>query len=326
MLVVTGATGHIGNVLVRGLLAQGRQVRALVLPFEDTCALAGLDVELAAGDVRDPGSLRQPFAGVSVVYHLAGLISILPGRAKALHATNVVGTRNVIQACLDSGVERMVYVSSVHALVEPLHGTAITEEAGCDSRRVAGAYAKSKAQATLAVREAAARGLDAVIIFPSGIIGPHDFNRSEMGQVILDFARRRLPAYVDGAYDFVDVRDVADGIVRAGLKGRTGEGYILSGGILPVPRLMELLQELTGVRAPSLRLPRRVAMAAAVFTPLFSAVTGAKPRFASYAIRVLGSNCLISCAKARRELDYAPRPIEETLADTVQWFRMHGMI
>ena len=326
MLVVTGATGHIGNVLVRGLLAQGRQVRALVPPFEDTRPLAGLDVELVGGDIRDPDSLRCAFAGASVVYHLAGQISILPGRAKALHATNVVGTRNVIQACLDGGVERMVYVSSVHALVEPPHGTAITEEAGCDPRRVVGAYAKSKAQATLAVREAAARGLDAVIIFPSGVIGPHDFNRSEMGQVILDFARRRLPAYVDGAYDFVDVRDVADGIVRAGLKGRTGEGYILSGGILPVPRLMELLQELTGVRAPSLRLPRRVAMAAAVFTPLFSAVTGAKPRFASYAIRVLGSNCLISCAKARRELDYAPRPIEETLADTVQWFRMHGMI
>jgi dihydroflavonol-4-reductase len=326
MLVVTGATGHIGNVLVRGLLAAGQQVRALALPFEDTRSLAGFDMEISVGDVREPDSLRQAFVGASVVYHLAGLISILPGRTKALDATNVVGTRNVIQACLDCGVKRMVYVSSVHALVEPPRGTAITEEAGCDPRKAVGAYAKSKAKATLDVREAAARGLNAVIVFPSGVIGPCDFNRSEMGQVILDFAHRRLPAWIDGAYDFVDVRDVAEGIVRAGLKGRTGEGYILSGGILPVQRLMDLLQELTGVRPPSLRLPRRVAMAAAVFTPLFAAVTGAKPRFAGYSIRVLGSNCLISCAKARRELDYAPRPIEETLADTVQWFRIHGMM
>lgn len=326
MVVVTGATGHIGNVLVRELLAHGQYVRTLAPPFENLRSLAGLDVEHLTGDLRDPDSLIRAFSGASVVCHLAGLISILPRRTDALYAVNVLGTRNVVQACLDCGVQRMVYVSSVHALMEPPHGTAITEAAGCDPARTVGRYARSKAQATLEVLEGAERGLDAVIVFPSGVIGPYDFNRSEMGQLILDFAHGKLPAYLDGAYDFVDVRNVAGGVVRACQKGRPGEGYILSGEIVSVPRLMALLQELTGVRAPSLRLPRWVARAAARFSPLFYAVAGTRPRFTSYSVRVLGSNCLISCDKARRELDYVPRPIRETLADTVQWFRTNGML
>jgi dihydroflavonol-4-reductase len=288
--------------------------------------LAGLDVERVAGDILYPRSFERAFAGAYTVYHLAGLISIRPWRTKALHAVNVLGTRNVVNACLQCGVHRMLYVSSVHALVEPPHGTAIMEEAGCDPNRTVGAYAKSKAQATREVLEAVGRGLDAVVVFPSGVIGPYDFNRSEMGQLILDFAQRKLPAYIDGAYDFVDVRDVAAGIIRAAEKGRTGEGYILSGEVVSVAQLMASLQEITGVRAPSVRLPRWVAMTAAVFSPLYYAVAGTKPRFTTYSLQVLASNCQISCEKARRELEYAARPIRESLADAVEWFHTHGML
>jgi dihydroflavonol-4-reductase len=324
MAVVTGATGHVGNVLVRELLDRGAPVRAMVLPGEDSRSLANLDVECMAGDVRDPDTLRRVFAGVSTVYHLAGLISILPGRTGALHAVNVVGTRNVVRACEACGVARMVYVSSVHALEEPPHGTAITESAGFDSSRIAGPYAQSKARATHEVMLGVERGLDAVIVFPSGVVGPYDFNVSEMGKVILDFAHRRLPAYVEGAYDFVDVRDVVNGIVAAGQKGRKGEGYILSGELLSVSRLMGLLQGLTGVPAPSVRLPQWIARSAAVFMPLLASATGTKPRFTSYSLRVLRSNALMDNSKARRELDYGPRPLDGSFADSIAWFQQTG--
>jgi len=319
--VVTGATGHVGNVLVRKLLDCGASVRAMVLPGEDSRPLAGLDVQCVEGDVRNLDTLRSAFAGTSTVYHLAGLISILSGRTEALHAVNVVGTRNVVRACEECGVARMVYVSSAHALVEPPHGTAITEAAGSDPSKIVGPYAQSKARATQEVLLGVERGLDAVVVFPSGVVGPYDFNVSDMGQLILDFLNRRLPAYVEGAYDFVDIRDVVNGIIAAGQKGRKGEGYILSGELLSVSRLMALLQELTGVSAPSLRLPQWIARIAAVFTPFLSSVTGKKPRFTSYSLRVLRSNGLMDCSKARRELDYTARPLKASIADAVEWFR-----
>ncbi len=322
-VVVTGATGHVGNVLVRELLHRGTSVRAMVLKGEDTKPIAGLAVEHVEGDVRDPEALRRAFTGASTVYHLAGLISILSGRNNLLHAVNVVGTRNVVCACESCGVARLVYVSSAHALAEPPHGTAITEAAGggFDPAKVVGPYAQSKAQATQEVLLGIARGLDAVVVFPSGVLGPYDFNLSEMGQLILDFVHRRLPAYIEGAYDFVDVRDVAAGILAAGRQGRTGEGYLLTGELLSVSRLMGLLKNLTGVQAPSVRLPHWVARAVAVFTPTASRLTGRKPRLTSYSLRVLRSNGLMDCSKARQELSYAPRPLSESLADAVEWFR-----
>jgi len=321
LAVVTGATGHIGNVLVRELVDRGLPVRAMVLPGEGTRPLDGLDIECVEGDVRDPDTLRCAFAGAAMVYHLAGLISILPGRTRALHAVNVLGTRNVVRACEDCGVTRMVYVSSVHALVEPPHGVAITEAAEFDPSQIVGPYAQSKARATQEVMRGVERGFDATVVFPSGIVGPYDFNVSEMGQVILDFVHRRLPAYIEGAYDFVDVRDVVNGIIAAGQKGRKGEGYILSGHLLSISRLMALLQEQTGVPAPKLKLPQWIAGTASVFTPFLSNVTGKKPRFTSYSLRVLRSNALMDCSKARHELAYTARPLDVSIADAIEWFR-----
>jgi dihydroflavonol-4-reductase len=323
MVVVTGATGHLGNVLVRELLARGQDVRVLMLPLENVRPLAGLDVEPVAGDVRDRNSLIKAFAGASYVYHVAGLISISPGQNKALHAVNVLGTRNVVDACLECGVKRLVYTSSVHALVEAPHGTAITETAGCDPARTIGPYAQSKALATHEVLRGVERGLDAVIVFPSGIVGPYDFAPSEMGQMMLDFMGRKLPAYIDGAYDFVDVRDVAAGILRAGEGGRTGEGYILSGEIVTVKRLMTLLHELTEIRAPSIKLPRWMAASAAVFAPWYYRLAGTRPRLTRYSVYVLGSNCQFDCGKARQEFDYTSRNIIATIADSIEWFRQN---
>jgi len=326
MIVVTGATGHIGNVLVRELLLKGKNVRALILPYEDTLPLEGLKVEKVEGDVLDVGSLMQAFEGADVVYHLAGIISILPGKSKLLYQVNVMGTRNVVEACLKSGVRRLVYTSSIHAITEPPHGTTIDETFPFDPDRAMGEYDRSKAQATLEVLKLVNQGLDAIIVCPTGVTGPYDFRTSEMGQLFIDFVNKKLKTYIDGAYDFVDVRDVAIGHVLVCEKGHTGESYILSGERTTMTDLMLMMEEITGVKAPSFKMPIWLAQIITTFTPLYYNLTNTKPRFTRYSIRTLASNSLISHEKARRELGYSPRPIRESIEDTIRWFKENGRL
>jgi dihydroflavonol-4-reductase len=176
VIVVTGATGHVGNVLVRELLARGHVVRALVLPNDDRRPLAGLNVEIVHGDVTDPTSLKTAFAGADLIYHLAGIVTIMPGMAGILERVNVGGVRNVAAACRATGVRRLVYTSSIHAIAEPPHGTVIDESQPFDPDRVLGDYARSKARATLLLLDEVHKGgLDAVICCPTGVIGPWDY-------------------------------------------------------------------------------------------------------------------------------------------------------
>jgi dihydroflavonol-4-reductase len=328
LVVVTGATGHIGNVLVRELLARREPVRAVLHSRKHEQALEGLPVEKVILDIRNPAQVDEALRGATMVFHLAGMISISPGMTRTLYRINVNGTRNVIQACRKNRVQRLVYASSTDALVPGMSDRSdiLDEQSGLDPSRVMGGYARSKARATLKVLEAARDGLDCVVVYPSAVVGPFDFKPSQMGQLILDFARRRLPAYLDGAYNFVDVRDVVSGLLQAAEKGAAGEGYLLTGSTITVPGLMALLAELTGVRAPWLKLPYGLARFLAFFTPAYYALTRTKPRFTSYSIRVLQHNCEMTNEKACRELDYSSRPLRETLADSIAWFRQSGRL
>jgi dihydroflavonol-4-reductase len=321
MNLVTGATGHIGNVLVRKLLERGEKVRALILPGEDTQPLTGLDVEQVPGDVLDTSSLWQSFRGVRGVFHLAGLITIMPGKNPQVRRVNVDGTVNVLRAALRHGVQRLVYTSSIHALARLPHGRIVDENAPFDPDNPYGAYDQSKAQATLEVQKAASAGLDAVIACPTGVIGPYDFRGSVMGNVIRSASMHQLTPYVDGAYDFVDVRDVADGLIAAAEKGRKGETYILSGEHISVRALLETVEKVTGKGFPRFKVPMGLAKFAANFTPWYYRLTRTSPRFTPYSLAVLVSNARISHAKAARELGYAPRPIRESLSDMIAWFR-----
>lgn len=326
MVVVTGGTGHVGNVLVRELVRRGERVRAVVPAGEDRLPIAGLDVEVLSGDVRDAESLARAFAGTDTVFHLAGIVTISSGKRALLDAVNVRGTRNVVAACLAAGVRRLVYTSSVHALVEPPSGTPVCETADFAPDRLLGDYAQSKARASSEVLAGVRRGLDAVLVFPSGIIGPHDHKGSEMGELIRDIARGRLGAYVDGAYDFVDVRDVVQGLLLAAAKGRAGEGYILSGERITVRALIALAGEVAGVRPRARRLPFWLARVAAIFAPLYYRLRRRKPRFTSYSLKVLLSNCLMDRGKAERELGYSPRPLRQAIAETIAWLRESGRL
>lgn len=320
MILVTGATGHIGNVLVRKLAQAGEKVRAFFWRGEDSSPLAGLDVELFAGDVLDKGSLLQAMEGVDTVYHLAGVISIMPGRNPLIWRVNVEGTRNVLEAARQVGVKRLVYTSSIHALRRIPPGRVMDETLDYDPENPYGEYDRSKAAASLEVRKAAQDGLDAVIVCPTGVIGPYDFRGSEMGEVLRSAVQSRLMFYVDGAYDFVDVRDVADGLIAAKEKGRRGESYILGGHKISVRELIDAVRRVTGRAIAGIKIPWPLAMLAARIAPLYYRLVKAKPRFTPYSLEVLQSNADISHLKAARELGFHPRPIYETIADTVRWF------
>jgi dihydroflavonol-4-reductase len=324
MIVVTGATGHIGNVLTRKLLKSGEKVRAVIPAGEDIRSLEGLELERVEGDLRDLESLIQAFDGARMVYHLAGIITILPGQDDFLYQVNVEGTRNVVDACIENDVERLVYTSSVHALEEPPKGTVIDETCPYGVECARGGYDRTKAQASLEVLKGVKKGLDAVMVCPSGVIGPYDYRISQMGQLILTFMKGNLRAYIDGAYDFVDVRDVAEGLILAGEKGECGESYILSGERITVPELMLTLEDITGVKAPSLKLPLWLVRIASRASPIYYNLTKSKPLFTAYSTEVLVSNSEISSEKARQELGYSPRPIRESIKDSVEWFRENG--
>lgn len=321
MIVVTGATGHIGNVLVRELLARGKQVRALVLPSEDTGAISGLDVDVVRGDILDPDSLDRAFSGAEAVYHVAGLVVISPEQEALVNRVNVEGTINVIAAVERAGVKKLVYTSSIHSLVEPPKGRTIDESCGFDPNRSRGGYDRSKAHASLAVLNAAKRGLNAVIVCPTGVIGPYDYRVSIMGQVLLDLASGSLRAVPEGAYDFVDVRDVAIGHILACEKGRPGETYILSGECITVANLGRVVDEVSGRRRITrVRIPAWLARVAAHVAMTVSALTRIPTRITKYSIETLLSNCDISSAKARRELGYSPRPLRDSISDSLRWF------
>ena len=321
MNLVTGATGHIGNVLVRELLANGQRVRALVRPGTAPLALAGLNVEIVPGDILDLDSLERAMQGVDVVYHLAARISLASGPDPETEYINLEGTRNVIAAIGRARVARLVYASSVYALRKPPSGIPIDESQPFDALHGQGAYDRSKALASLAVQAASAKGLDAVILCPTAVTGPYDFHRSEAGRAIRLYMQPGLMFTVKGAYDFIDVRDAAHGFVLAATHGRSGEKYILSGDRLTVREVAQTVWESAPGLHAGMEVPLWLAYWAADLMPAFAELTGTEPIFTRYSLAAICSNSEISHAKASRALGFQPRPARQAVMDAVRWFQ-----
>ena len=319
MWLVTGATGHIGNVLVQKLLERGEKVRVLIPPGENREPLNGLHVEALEGDVLNLDAVFESMRGIKGIFHLAGVISIMPGANPFVRKVNVDGTKNILHAAREKKIDKLIYTSSIHAIQRVEDGV-IDENIPYDMNNPYGAYDRSKAEATLEVLHAAQTGLEAVVACPTGVIGPYDYRGSMMGAVIHDAATAKPTLYVDGAYDFVDVRDVADGLIIAAEKGKRGESYILSGQKISVRYMLETVREVTGKNFFQMRIPFDLAKFAALFTPMYYQMAHATPRFTPYSLEVLKSNSNISHAKASRELGYQPRSLYESIRDTVKWF------
>lgn len=329
--IITGANGFLGNNLVRTLSQDpNNQVRALVSSLKRADALQGLNCELFEGDVTKPETLDEIFqvptdAKVYVI-HCAAIVYIKSKPNPAVHQVNVLGTKNVAEKTLAIGA-KMVYVNSVHAIPELPQGEVMKEVTNFDPTKVEGIYAKSKAEAAKYILEMVkTRGLDACIVHPSGIIGPYDFKTSHLTQLVIDAATGRLKAGVKGGYDFVDVRDVVAGIISACLHGEAGECYILSGHYVTVPELLQMITQAAGRQPIKTFLPLWLAKLTAPLSEIYYNLKKQPPLYTKYSLYTLESNANFSHAKADRELGYSPRPIQDTINDTVDWLKQAGRI
>ena len=324
MVVVTGATGHLGTVIVQRLVEQGESVRYIARAGSSAPGLDGLGVERVDQSLFDRDGLARAFAGAQVVYHSAARISISRGDDDELHRVNVAGTVNVLHAAKQAGVGRVVHVGSIEAFAMERAPYPVTEQHPIDPDHTVMEYGRSKALSIQAALRAAHTGQDVVVCCPTAFIGPPDYRLSPLGRLIVDFVERRLPAYVDGGFDFVDVRDVADGVISAGSRGRSGGVYLLSGRYASVPELMTMLEERSGVKRPLLCLPTRALLPLMPFVETYYRVTRRSPRFTTGSLSILSLGVRVDSSLARRELGFSARPLEETIEDTLHWFATCG--
>jgi dihydroflavonol-4-reductase len=325
IVAVTGATGHIGANLVRALLKQRKEVRVLV--HNNKQALEKLDIEIIQGNVSDPYSLYRAFSGAEVVFHLAAIISLSMNNWPEVETVNVIGTRNVVEACLKCNVRRLVHFSSIHALVQEPMSDPVDELRSLVDSQGCPPYDRSKAASEMEVRQGIEQGLDAIILNPTAIIGPYDYQPSHFGEALLALAHGKLPALIEGGFDWVDVRDVVQGAIQAEALAPIGAKYLLSGNYATVRDLGKLVEEITGTPAPRVIAPTWLARAGAPALTAFNQLTRNRQLFTTVTIRAL-TNCnpKISHERATRELNYHPRPLRDTLQDTFRWFEETGQL
>ncbi len=321
---LTGATGHVGASLARMILAQGRSVRILIR--NDLRAIEGLDVETVTGDILEPESLMKLCEGVDTVFHLAARISITGSDGGMVEEVNINGTKNVIEACLRSRVKRLIHFSSIHAYCSEPHDEIIDETRRFALDRDEFPYDRSKAIGQMEVLKAVDRGLDAVVLNPTAVLGPHDYKPSRMGEALINIYRNHYPALVDGGYNWVDARDVAACALTAEKKGRKGESYLISGQWRHVCDISRIISELYDRNTPTFATPMWLCTFPAHVVLAFSKLLDYSPKFTPYSLKTVRSHRNISHEKATREFGYTPRPIEETIRDSIDWFRSRGVL
>jgi dihydroflavonol-4-reductase len=324
MDLVTGGTGFVGAHVARALLAGGRSVRCLVRPSSRRENLTGLAVEIVEGDLSEPASLERATAGVSTLFHCAADYRLWTRDPDELYRANVAGTDNVLAAAAQAGVSRVVYTSSVGALGLAPDGGAADETTPVARNSVIGHYKRSKFDAERVAESWAARGLPVVIVNPSTPVGELDIKPTPTGQMIVDFLNRRIPAYVDTGLNLIDVRDVARGHLAAAERGRVGEKYILGNRNMTLKEILDTLAGITGIPAPSVRLPHAIPLAVAAAATAFARLTGRPPRVSLESVRMSQHRMFFDAGKAVRELSLPQTPVEEALSRAVDWFRRFG--
>ncbi|QTA38644.1 NAD-dependent epimerase/dehydratase family protein [Thermosipho ferrireducens] len=320
MIFITGGSGHLGNVLIRKLRALGEKIVTLVHPNDKCTSLEELDVKILKCDIRNCDKLDSIIKESDVVIHLAAIISILPWRKKLVYSINVNGTKNILKL-VQKHNKKLIYVSSVHAFSEPEPYSIIDESTTIDPKLTSGVYGKSKATAALEVMNAAKSGVDVVTICPTGIIGPFDFKPSNMGIFFLNYLKGKLKYIIDGSFDFVDVRDVATGIISSIEKGKKGQFYILGNKTISLLELIKTLNKISGLTTIPEIVSTKIAYFFSYLAIFYGLLTNSKPLFTPYSIHTLTRNYIFSHSKAQKELSYNPRPFELTLSDTLKWFK-----
>jgi dihydroflavonol-4-reductase len=322
--LVTGASGFIGGAVVRALVASGVHVRVTARPDNDMRHLTGVTMERVEGDLRNKESLLRALDGCGQLYHVAAHYALWAKDPSIFYDVNVAGTRNLLQAAREAGIERTVYCSTIGAIGLPPGGGLGTETTPVSLDQMAGHYKRSKYLAEQEVLKLAREGLPVVIVNPSAPVGAGDVKPTPTGQVIVDFMKGRMPAYIETGMNLVDVDDVAAGHLLAMEKGRLGERYILGNQNLLLREVFEILSRLTGVKAPALKLPRLAILPLAYVNEWMSSCTGKQPRIPLEGVRMAKYKMHYDCSKAIKELGLPQTPVETALEKAVRWFRDHG--
>jgi dihydroflavonol-4-reductase len=324
--LVTGASGFVGSAVARALLAAGRPVRVLLRPSSDRRNVADLNVDVRMGSLEDPASLATALTGCGALFHVAADYRLWVRDPSVMYQANVEGTRALMNAALATGVERIVYTSSVATLGLGADGSPADETTPSALTDMVGPYKRSKFLAEEVVRAMVGeRGLPAVIVNPSTPIGPRDVKPTPTGRIIVEAASGRMPAFVDTGLNLVHVDDVAAGHLLAEKRGRIGERYILGGEDLSLGEILRRIAMLTGRRPPTISLPIPAIWPIAIIAEAAAQITGREPFVTLDGLRMARKKMFFSSAKAKRDLGYAPRPAEAGLADAIAWFRQAGM-
>jgi dihydroflavonol-4-reductase len=324
--LVTGGTGFLGAHIVRALLRRGERPRCLVRATSDRRNLAGLPVEIVPGDLTDGASLQRATEGVASVFHCAADYRLYVRDPRETYATNVEGTRNLLRSAAEAGVARVVYTSSVGTLGLNRNGRPATEETQVSPADMVGHYKRSKFLAERVAEEWALRGLPIVIVNPSTPVGELDAKPTPTGQILVRFLNGRMPAYVETGLNLVDVRDVAEGHLLAAEKGRVGQRYILGHRNMTLKEILDTLARLTGLPAPSLRLPHWIPLTVAALDTSVARLLGRSPEIPIEGARLSRHRMFFDPSKAVRELGLPQTPIEEALERAVRWFRENGYV
>src|SRR5712671_1075980 len=322
---VTGATGFLGSHVARVLSQQGADLRLLVRPSSNLRNLEGLNAETATGDLREPASLEKAMTGCDTVFHVAADYRLWVQDPEAMYRSNVEGTRAILEAARKVGVRRTVHTSSVATVGFTANGHPADEDSPVSLADMIGHYKRSKFLAEQLALQAGRTGMHVVVVNPTTPVGERDVKPTPTGRIVLDFLKRKFPAYVETGLNLVDVRECARGHVAAMEKGRSGERYILGGENLTLKQILDKLGALSGLASPTVKLPYLVAYAAGFVDEMFSGrLLGREPRATIETVRMGKKKMWASSDKAERELGWKKIPVDDALRRAVEWFRANG--
>jgi dihydroflavonol-4-reductase len=322
---VTGATGFVGSHVARVLAQQGAELRLLVRSGSDLRNIRELKAEQATGDLRETASLKKAMVGCDVLFHVAADYRLWVPDPDQMYRSNVEGTRAILEAARENGVRRVIYTSSVATMGFTSNGHSANEDAPVALDNMIGHYKRSKFMAEKIAIEAGRSGMDVVVVNPTTPVGERDIRPTPTGRIVVDFLKKKFPAYVDTGLNLVDVAECARGHVAALEKGRSGERYILGGENLTLKQILDKLAAITGLPSPRIRVPYLVALGAGVVDQVVTGhIRKREPRATIDAVRMGRKKMFVSSTKATRELGWKTVPVDDALRRAVEWFRANG--
>jgi dihydroflavonol-4-reductase len=323
--LVTGAAGFLGSHVARQLVARGEEVRVLMRASSTNRAIADLSLEYVTGDLRDPASLDRAMSGVKRVFHVAADYRLWAKRKQDIYDSNVGGTKNLLEAAKRAGIEQLIYTSTVATIAvdRPQHPNEFTD---AKLEEMVGHYKRSKWMAEQEVLNAAKAGLPVIVAMPTTPVGPWDWKPTPTGKIILDFLNGKVPGYVETGLNFVGVEECAAGHLLVAEKGKVGERYLLGGENLTLKQMLDTLSKITGLPAPRLKIPHRLALGVAYANTLFSRMIGREPGIPVEGVKIARHMMFVDCSRAQRELGFKAGPVSAALERAVRWYESNGYI